>query len=42
MLLGRLVAGWLTVWVSTATGAAAPAGAPSYTADPLTEHITRR
>ncbi len=32
----------LTVWVSPATAAAAPAGAPSYTADPLTEHITRR
>ncbi len=32
----------LTVWVSPAAGVAAPAGAPSYAADPLTEHITRR
>ena len=32
----------LTVWVSPATAVAAPAGAPSYAADPLTEHITRR
>jgi len=32
----------LTVWVSPATGVAAPPGAPSYAADPLTEHITRR
>jgi len=32
----------LTLWVSPATAVAAPAGAPSYTADPLTEHITRR
>jgi len=32
----------LTVWVSPAAGVAAPPGASSYAADPLTEHITRR
>ena len=32
----------LTLWVSPDTAVAAPTGAPSYAADPLTEHITRR